>query len=101
MERLLQHVTLPDSHIPRLEIHSLMTDFYAGPGGALQLGLEMPEELPISAAEVEALDCVRPYESPQRLCDSCKALSRERAIREGFCAYTSEFIVWQDKELWI
>ena len=101
VERLLQHVALPDSHIPRLEIHPLLADFYAGPGGAFQFGLEMPDELPVSTAEVETLDCVRSYETPQRLCDGCEAFCGQRAIREGFCADCPQFIVRQDEELGI
>jgi hypothetical protein len=101
VKRLLQHVTLPDGHIPRLEIHSLMTDFYAGPGGALQLGLEMPEKLPISAAEVEALDCVRLDKSPQRLRNGCESFGCKGAIGEGFCADCPQFIMRQDEKLWI
>lgn len=101
MKRLLQHVTLPDGHISALEIHTLVADFYAGPGGPLQLRSEMPDEFSIPTAEVETLDCVRSYETPQRLRNGCESFGCEGAIGEGFCADCPQFIMRQDEELGI
>jgi len=94
MERLLQHIALPDGHIPRLEIHSLLADFYAGPDGPFQLRREMPDEFAISTAEVEALDYVRSHESPQRPHNSCETFCGQRAICEGFGPDDAQLVVW-------
>ena len=87
MERLLQHIPLPDGDVPRLEIHSLMTDFYAGPVGPLQLRSKMPDEFAIAAAEIKALDGMGSHEPPQRPHNSCETLGSQRAICEGFGPY--------------